>query len=185
MNQPAHPSSVEVGPARFSAVEFAGMAASGAFADMTVELIDGELQRMNPPMSDHGARQASVTGKLWTVFERRAETVLGETGIRLADDTVVACDVAVLRAPIDENRLLVPTDLLMVVEIAETTLDRDTGLKRRKYAAAGIAHYWVVDGARMVVHVYGDPVAGDYAEIVTVRFGEPLAVPGTDAAIRL
>ncbi|WP_161978392.1 Uma2 family endonuclease [Sphingomonas oligophenolica] len=185
MNQPAHPSSVEVDPARFTAAEFAAMVASGAFADMTVELIDGELHRMDRPMSDHGARQASVTGKLWTVFEGRAETVLGETGIGLADDTFVACDVAVLCAPIDANRLLVPADLLLVVEIAETTLDRDTGLKRRKYAAAGIAHYWVVDGTRAVVHVYRDPVAGDYAEIVTVRFGEPLAVPGTDAAIRL
>ena len=41
------------------------------------------------------------------------------------------------------------------------------------------------DGQRGVVHVYGEPVAGDYAQIATVRFGAPLAVPGTDATITL
>lgn len=185
MNRPAHPSSTDSGHARFTAAEFRQIAATGAFADMAVELIDGELQRMNPPMSDHGARQASVTGKLWAIFEGRLQAVLGEVGIQLDDDTVVGCDVGVLRAPIEGNRLLFPADLLLVVEVVETTLDRDTGLKRRKYAAAGIAHYWVVDGARGVVHVYGEPIAGDYAQIATIRFGDPLAVPGTDATIRL
>ncbi len=185
MNRPAHPSSIGSGNARFSAAEFRQMAATGAFAEMAVELIDGELQRMNPPMSDHGARQMRLGTKLWQVFGQDHDRVLGEVGIQLADDTVVGCDVAVLRAPIEGNRLLFPADLLLVVEVADTTLDRDTGLMRRKYAAAGIAHYWVVDGARGVVHVYGEPIAGDYAQIATIRFGDPLAVPGTDATICL
>ena len=185
MNRPAHPQTVGSASARFTTAEFRDMAASGAFDGMKVELIDGELQRMNPPNSDHGMRQATIIGKLWATFERRGEVVTGETGIQLDDDTVVGCDVAVLRAAVEDNRLLDPADLLLVVEIAETTLDRDTGIKRRKYAAAGIAHYWVIDGARRVVHVYGEPVAGDYAAIATVRFGELLAVPGADAAITL
>ena len=59
------------------------------------------------------------------------------------------------------------------------------GQKRVAYAAAGIPHYWVVDGERRVVHVFADPVPGDYAEVSTVRFGAPLAVPGTDRTIVL
>jgi len=66
-----------------------------------------------------------------------------------------------------------------------TTLDRDMGAKRIDYARAGIAHYWVVDGERRVVHVFADPVSGDYADVRTVRFGAPLAVPGTGSVITL
>jgi Uma2 family endonuclease len=81
------------------------------------------------------------------------------------------------------NRILQPAEVELAVEVAETTLSRDMGMKRMKYAAAGIAHYWVIDGERSRVHVWGEPVNGDYAQIATVRFGEPLAVPGTDATI--
>ncbi len=75
--------------------------------------------------------------------------------------------------------------MLLVVEIAETTLTRDMGTKRARYAAAGIPEYWVVDGARSVVHVHREPIDCDYALIHTARFGEPLAVPGTEATILL
>ena len=70
-----------------------------------------------------------------------------------------------------------------MVEVSETTRDRDMGMKRVKYASAGIPHYWVIDGERLVVHVWGEPVNGDYAQISTVRFGEPLAVPVTGRTI--
>lgn len=91
---------------------------------------------------------------------------------------------AILRDGVDGRRLQ-PDEIALVVEIAETTTVHDRGLKRMKNAQAGIAVYWVVDGARSVVHVYADPVAGDHAQISTVRFGKPLPVPGRDATIIL
>lgn len=45
----------EAGPARFTTAEFLCMAEAGAFDDMNVELVDGELSRMTPPMNDHSA----------------------------------------------------------------------------------------------------------------------------------
>ena len=185
MNEFAHPRPVGTASARFSAAEFAQMSAIGAFDAMKMELVDGELQRMNPPMSGHAGRQAALVAQLWSVFHARSKAVVGEVGIQLDTDTIVGCDAAVLGFPVPGNRLLTPADLLLVVEIAETTIDRDTGLKRRRYAEAGIAHYWVVDGSRGVVHIYGEPIDGDYADIATVRSGAPLAVPGTSATITL
>ena len=82
-----------------------------------------------------------------------------------------------------ENRLLAAADILLVVEVAETTLARDLGHKRADYAAAGVAHYWVVDRAAGIVHVHRQPDGSAYRDIEAVRFGEPLAVPGTDATI--
>lgn len=169
--------------ARFTASEFLRMVETGAFEGMKVELIDGELERMNPPMGGHAQAQADVLIELATVVPRNR--LRGEVGITLNDATVVACDAALLRQPIIENRFLTPDDVRLVVEIAQTTQSRDMGLKRMLYAQADIPTYWVIDGVRRVVHVYADPVEGDYSSVHTVRFGEALAVPGSDAAITL
>lgn len=169
--------------ARFTTAEFVRMADAGAFEDWKVELVDGELERMQQPHSNHAMRQAKLAIRLGRVVAE--DRVCGEVGIDLGNDTLLGCDVAVLREPVRDNRLLRPDDLALVVEVAETTLDRDLGMKRRKYAAAGIPNYWVVDGSRSAIHVHAEPIDGDYAEIHTVRFGQPLAIPGTDATIVL
>jgi Uma2 family endonuclease len=168
--------------ARFTAAEFRHMALLGAFDDMKVELIDGELERMNPPMGGHATRQAMIIAQLWPVV---GERLVGEVGIDLGNDSVVGCDAAVLHRPMAEQRMLEPAEVLLVIEVAETTIGRDLGLKRHKYAAAGIANYWVIDGAAAVVHVHSSPLDGEYEDVAVVQFNEPLAVPGTDAAIRL
>lgn len=158
------------------------MGEAGAFDDMKVELIEGELERMNPPMGSHSRRQTSVMMRLGAIVGEGRLRV--ELGVRLSDDTAVACDCAILMAPIeDEHRLALPSELVLAIEIAETTRSRDIGLKRILYATAGIPHYWVVDGNRSVVHVYGDPGDGDYSRVRTFGFGEMLDVPGTDATI--
>ena len=169
--------------ARFTTAEFLRMVEAGAFEDWKVELVEGELERMPPPGNAHGRRQMMVGIRLSRVIPE--EQLRGEVGIDLGNDTVLGCDAAILRQPVEgvDNRMLRPDEVLLAVEVAETSRERDLGLKRMKYAAAGIAHYWVVDGERGVVHVHAEPVVGDYAEIATVRFGQPLRVPGTDATI--
>lgn len=171
------------GRARFSTREFLRMAEAGAFEGMKVELINGELRRMPPPGNRHGLQQVKIALRLGTVVAE--ELLRGDVGIDLGENTLLGCDAALLRAPVAENRMLLPADILLAVEVAESTWARDTGMKRFAYAEAGIPHYWVVDGERSVVHVYGEPVAGDYADVSTVRFGAPLAVPGTGATIAI
>ncbi len=184
MNKPASTASfvpVASNSARFTTAEFLRMCEVGAFDDIKVELVDGELERMPPPGNEHGRRQMMVGIRLSRVIDE--ELLRGEVGIDLGNDTVLGCDAAILAAPVSGNRVLQPGEVTLAVEVAETTMWRDMGMKRVKYAAAGIAHYWVIDGERSVVHVWGEPVNGDYAQIGTVRFGEPLAVPGTDKTI--
>ena len=174
---------VEGFAARFTTAEFLRMADAGAFDGLRLELIDGELTRMQQPRSNHAIRQAQLVIRLAAIVGEARVT--GEVGINLGEDTVLGCDAAVLRASVDDNRLLKAEDLTLVVEVSESTLERDLGMKRRKYAEAGIPIYWVVNGPRSVVHVHAEPVDGEYVDIHTVRFGQPLAVPGTDASITL
>jgi Uma2 family endonuclease len=169
--------------ARFTTAEFLQMGESGAFDDIKVELVDGELVRINPPQFAHASRQAKIAIRLSRLFAE--SRIVGEAGVDLGNDTVLGCDVGVLRTPVEENRLLRAADFLLVIEVAETSVARDTTMKRFAYACGGIPHYWVVDGARSVIHVYASPVEGDYTRFQSVGFGEPLSVPGTDGTITI
>ena len=169
--------------ARFTTAEFLRMGESGAFDDIKVELVDGELERMNPPQTAHAARQAKIAIRLSRFLPE--VRIMGEVGVDLGNDTVLGCDVAVLREPVEGNRLLIAADILLVIEVAETSVARDTTMKRFAYASGGIPHYWVVDGNRSVVHVYANPLEGDYTRFHSVGFGETLDVPGTDGTITI
>ena len=169
--------------ARFTAAEFLRMADAGAFDDMWVELVRGELERTTPPMSEHGRRQAQVAIRLSKLIPE--DRLVGDTAVLISNDTVLGCDAAILTAPVNEHRALRPEDVLLVVEVAETTSSRDLGLKRELYAEAGIPNYWVIDSKRSIVHVYGRPKDGDYAEGGTVGFGVPLTVPGTEGTVTI
>ncbi len=169
--------------ARFTRDEFLRMIEHDVFPDAKIEMIAGELYRMPPPGNKHGLLQIAILKHLIDAVGMKR--VRAEQGIDLGDDTIVGCDALVLNEPLDTAGMLEPADLLMVVEVSESTLRRDTGDKRVLYACAGIPLYWVIDVRHAVVRVHAEPVDGEYTHVRTVRFGEPLAVPGTDATITL
>ena len=170
--------------ARFTTAEFLRMSESGAFDDMKIELVGGELERMPPSGLTHADRQVRIILLLGAILPARC--LVGEVGLDLGDDTLLGCDLAALYAPLEGNRMALPSEVALVVKIAETTASRDRGMKRLAYARATIPTYWVVDGKRELTHVYSEPRDGDYAQQVdTVRFGQSLEVPGTDATITI
>ncbi|KPF73288.1 hypothetical protein IP88_09470 [alpha proteobacterium AAP81b] len=172
--------------ARFTSAEFLALVDSGAFADMKLELVRGELERMNTPGTTHGFLQARITLLIGVALIERPEYIVyGEVGIDLGNDTVRGCDAAIATVLPTEGRRLRPDEVLLVVEIADETLSRDLGAKAADYAAAGIPEYWVIDARGNAVTVMTDPRADGYAARHIVRFGEPLAVPGTGATITL
>ena len=172
-------------PARFTAAEFLRMAELGAFDDMKVELDHGELVRMNPPYTAHGVGQGQVIARLAAAFSGTDISVVGEVTIVLGEDTVRAFDAALVEAAALERKVLNSEHVLLGVEIADTTLDRDLGRKLRDYAAAGVPNYWVVDLNARVVHVMTEPRDQGYGKREVIRFGEPLYVPGSDRTIVL
>jgi Uma2 family endonuclease len=169
--------------ARYTTAEFLSASAGGAFAGFRVELVGGQLQRMGAPLNSHALYQVKLCVRLAAaVGEAR---VRGETGIELGADTVRVCDVALLRADVSDNRLLRPADLLLVIEIAESTIGRDLGPKRAAYAAAGIPHYWVVESDRRLAHLFEAPSGEEYTRMTAIRFGEDMPVPGSERTISL
>jgi hypothetical protein len=79
-------------------------------------------------------------------------------------------------------------DLLLAVEVSDTTLGHDLEEKRLRYAAAGIPAYWVADIVGQTLHVFADPRDGDYLrhEVVTdldAVIPLPAAPPGCPSAL--
>ena len=107
--------------------------------------------------------------------------------LNLEDDLWVAPDATLHLAPIDapEPDLYViragadlkpapPADVLLVIEISDSTIGYDLGRKAAKYAAYALSEYWVVDVAARQTHVLRAPEGGTYQQIASVAFDQPL-----------
>ena len=172
---------------RFSVAEFAQMIPAFGMIDANVELDRGMLVRMNPAKFPHSKILITLQYALRDAYlaAGSALQVHPELSIFLAPDTIRVPDIAVIEDPGDEQGFVDARLVRHVVEVSNNSLAYDLGAKAQDYASAGIAEYWVVDIAARAVTLMRGPAGGDYARRDIVRFGEPLAVPGTRAAITL
>jgi Uma2 family endonuclease len=142
------------------------------FLEGRFEVLDGEVIRkmgQNPPH-----RICIILLSEWLGGLFRARHVQSKSPIALpVPDGIFSepePDVAVTREPTTAypDRHPGPADLLLVVEVADTTLRTDLLLKARLYARAGIPEYWVVDLNARQLHVLRDPVEGEYASVTVL-----------------
>ena len=156
-------------------------------ADWTgkVELLEGEIVRMAPANIPHWRVQHDTAQKLRAIFaEAGRDWVAGaEPTVRFADRTVRVPDIGVFRAPDLRRPLFDVADLFIAVEVADTSLRLDLGPKLVAYADASVPHYWVIDVKASEIVLMAEPADGRYRTSVRHAFGEPVAVPGTDATI--
>jgi Uma2 family endonuclease len=102
-------------------------------------------------------------------------------------------DVAIVRGTRRDfqERHPFPSDVALVIEVADSTLGRDRGIKLRSYARAGIAHYWIINLTDRVVEVYSDPKTDApepaYASTQIVTAAESITLPAAvgGASIRV
>ena len=79
----------------------------------------------------------------------------------------------------DDHRFQPPAaDVVLVIEVADATLDRDRGIKLRSYARAGIPAYWLVNLIDRQIEVYADP---DPSATPHPTYGRRVVYAGTDA----
>lgn len=143
---------------RFTVDQYRRMLESGTLTDDdAVELLEGLVVPKMPKNPPH-----ILVCKL---LRRYLERLLGD-GWHVAtqdpiatDDSEPEPDLAVLRGDEEDyaNRLPTRDDCPLVIEVADTTLSRDRGIKRRIYARAGISQYWIVSIADQTVEVFTEP----------------------------
>lgn len=172
----------------FTAEEYHALVEAGILTeDDRVELLDGRIIAMSPI----GSKHLHCVNRLNELFARRvyrAKESLArlsvQNPVRLNPHSEPEPDLVLLRPDAPQDRTPRPEDVLLLVEVADTSAAFDRAEKRPRYAAAGIAEYWLVDLEAGTVEVAREPGNDDYADIVTAERRETLtvaALPGLDA----
>ncbi len=151
---------------RFTVDEYYRMAEAGILGeDDRVELLDGEIIEMTPI----GDRHAATVTRLDDLFHERVgqrATVRVQNPVRLHHYAEPEPDVALVARR--EDRYVgghpVPADVLLIVEVADTSLVYDRERKLPAYAAAGIPEVWLVDLTADRIEVYREPSGGAYRD---------------------
>jgi Uma2 family endonuclease len=142
--------------------------------DDRVELLDGQIVRkpeVNPP---HLYRVKDIYDHMLEQFRGRASTISQST-IQLPQDGRPDPDICLLHLETPRERLPLPEDIYVLIEVSDSTLARDRDLKLGLYARDGIKEYWIVNLEQQQLEVYRDPDGERYASSFTVRDGQPHA----------
>lgn len=133
--------------------------------DERIELIDGEIVHMTPVGHRHIYTVDLIAEYLWAHVHGRG-IVRVQSPVRLAEDQGPVPDLVLFRMHEDRyrSRHAGPSDALLVVEVADSSVRRDRQ-KGLRYARVGISEYWLVNVRRGAVVVHREPVAGEYTDV--------------------
>jgi hypothetical protein len=171
---------VEVAAARrrFTRAEYYRMVEAGILGPRDrVELIRGEIVEMSPIGRRHRAFVGNLNHLLAPPLDGRA-IVWVQLPVVLTDDSEPEPDLMVLRrrAQSYKEREADADDVLLLIEVSDTSLAYDRSTKQRLYAQAGIAEYWIVDCEAEAVEVYRDPGPEGYRDVRRVEGRAVLAL---------
>lgn len=149
------------------------MVEAGIFDDQRVELLRGVLVEMSPQGPPHADASALLTELLIRALPTTAQ-VRCHLPFAASDISEPEPDVAVYPARRFGHDH--PDQAFLIVEVSDSSLRKDRGLKSEIYAEAGVPEYWIVDLVHGVVEVRTDPADGHYTRTVTRGRGEHIAL---------
>ena len=169
----------------FTVAEIERMVAAGILAeDERIELVGGEIVPMSPKGNHHEILKAALN-LYWVPRLPSAMGLITETTFHLSDDSYLEPDF-VFYPKASGIRGLSPETARLVVEIADTSLGYDLGLKASVYARFGIAELWVMNAVTLSTRIHRDPSPTGYrtiADLPSTSSLEPLA--GAELAVTL
>jgi Uma2 family endonuclease len=163
---------------RINVCEYDRIVAAGALDDERLELIDGYMVKKMPKNPPHtwstkvlvkALERLLIPGWTWRI----------EQPVRIPQYNEPEPDIAIVRGSDDDDykhRTPGPTDVALLVEVSESTLDRDQGEKLLAYAKGNIPVYWIVNLVDGQVEIYTGPGTGGYRSRQVFNPGEAIAV---------
>ena len=148
--------------------------------DDRVELIDGELIDMAPIGADHATTVNGLNKALILACGNRA-IVSAQNPVRLDDLNEPQPDFALLRPRSCRTAHPGPADVLLLVEVADSSLRFDRRVKLPLYARFGIPEVWIADLKRRVLEVHRSPAGSAYANSMDYQPDaqlSPVLLPG-------
>lgn len=146
-----------------------------------VELIEGEIVEMAPIGPGHSGRVNRLTRLLVMATSGRA-VVSVQNPVVMSEHSEPEPDLALLKPRADDyiDAAPLPADVLLLIEVAESSLRYDREVKRPLYASHGLPEYWIVDvkGARLVRFSRPTPAGyEDETRLVDLQAVRPIMLP--------
>lgn len=168
--------SVQVARRFFTVDEYHRMGAAGVFSeDDRVELMEGEILMMSPIGSRHAASVNRVHMEFSSLLRGRA-IVSVQNPVVLNDFSEPEPDIAVLRPRTDFYAQALPTaaDVLLIIEVADTSFEYDRDIKLPAYARSGVPEVWLADLPAETIRVHTEPVNGVYRNARSYQRGDEI-----------
>jgi len=155
--------------------------------DDRVELLDGQVVAMTPA----GPQHVACVVRLADLLARRLEShtkVSVQNPLVLSERSQPQPDIAVIRRAAGFGGAWLPEakDALLVVEVADSSLERDREVKLPLYAQAGIPEVWLVNLLDQQVETYREPTGERYGKTHLAGRGEvltPILLPGVSVSV--
>jgi Uma2 family endonuclease len=176
---------------RFTANQFDKMIAGGVFeepCESRIELIFGELREMPPPGLLHEDYVDFLTDWSHDVLPRKKAKVRVQQTIGVPQlDSIPVPDIAWVARRRYQDRRPQSSDVWLIIEVADTSLEYDLGEKCQLYAQAGVREYWVVSVQEKTAYVHRNPTKKGYRSTQTFSTRDkisPLTVPETVLSLK-
>ena len=162
----------------FNVAEYYRMAEAGVFSpDDRVELIEGEILTMSPS----GTRHAACVRRLIAFLNQQTGNLPQlsvQSPVRLNDFSEPQPDIALLKPRDDfySSAHPTPADVLVIIEVSDTSVEFDRGIKLPLYARAEIPQVVIVNIPDEAIESYTEPVNGAYQKFTRVQRGESVAI---------
>jgi Uma2 family endonuclease len=163
--------------------EYEHLVGEGFFGDDKVELLEGVVIERSPQGPDHADPIDLLAEILIRALGDRARVRI-QNAFAASDRSEPEPDIAVV--PPGRYKRAHPREAYLVIEVAKSSLKKDTGIKARIYAEAAVPEYWVIDVEAETVAVHTRPRDGAYDDKKTYAKGDRIA-PGRfpDVAVPL
>ena len=170
---------------KWSVEDYHKMIEAGILSDRPVELIAGEILQMSPEGPFHHYLNIRIVEYLRSLLGTQA--VISEAHPITLADSEPEPDIAVVRSPYSLyiNHHPYTEDIYWLIEISDSTLSKDLGIKKRIYASANIQEYWVIDLNSKILKVFQNPQKDDYSIEQDYNSGviSPLSFPDLKIAV--
>lgn len=159
-----------------TAQEYLRMGETGVFApDARLELIEGEIFEMAPIGPPHAGAVITLS-RLLILRAGEQAAVSVQLPVIAGELSVPQPEFALLKPRRDNYSTAHPRreDILLAIEVSDTTLRTDLGIKAALYARAGVPEYWVVDVNERAVHVFREPGIKGYRKTAVAKADDEL-----------
>ncbi len=143
--------------------------------DDRVELIEGDLIDMSPINEPHEDVIDMFFDHLVGQIEKAARVRFGSP-VRLSDLSLVQPDISVVRLQRYRTSHPKPDDVLLLIEVSDTTLSFDLRTKVPLYARTGVPEVWVVDVNARTIHRFWQPEGSNYRMIEHLQSGDTISI---------